>query len=81
MKTLTLAVFLGIGALSAATPSSAAVEYPYCIITGGRDGGVMSCGYVNFAQCMATRIGTDMCVVNPRYSGPQRQRSRQRLPG
>ncbi len=31
----------------------------------------MSCGYVSFAQCMQTRVGTDMCVVNPRYEGPR----------
>lgn len=54
------------------TPASA-VEYPYCIINGGMSEGSMSCGYQSLAQCMATRVGTDMCVVNPRYQGPQQR--------
>jgi hypothetical protein len=72
MKILAIAAFVGATLLTGATPSSASVEYPWCIITGGRDGGVMSCGYVSYAQCMQTRIGTDMCVQNPRYTGPRR---------
>jgi len=48
----------------------------------GRSEGSWSCGYVSLAQCMATRIGTDMCVINPRYqASPQRERARQRVPG
>lgn len=73
MKILAIAAVVGASLLTGATPSSASVEYPWCIITGGgRGGGVMSCGYVSFAQCMQTRIGTDMCVQNPRYTGPRR---------
>lgn len=55
-----------------AAPASA-VEYPYCIINGGMSEGSMSCGYQSLAQCMATRVGTDMCVLNPRYPGPQQR--------
>ncbi len=51
--------------------ASAAAETPYCIINGGMSEGSMSCGYQTLAQCMATRVGTDMCVLNPRYQGPQ----------
>ena len=49
-------------------PAAAEVEYPWCVIAGGRDG-TMSCGFVSFEQCLQTRIGTDMCVQNPRYQG------------
>jgi len=48
--------------------AAAEVNYPWCLITGGRSG-VMSCGYISYAQCMQTRIGTEMCVGNPRYRG------------
>lgn len=71
MKFLAAAAVIGATLLPGVTPASAEVNYPWCIITGGRDGGVMSCGYVSFAQCMQTRVGTDMCVVNPRYQGPR----------
>jgi hypothetical protein len=73
MKFLAAAAVIGATLLTGPTPSVAEVNYPWCIITGGRDGGAMSCGYVSFAQCMQTRVGTDMCVVNPRY---QASRSR-----
>lgn len=79
-----LAVMLA-GLLASAAPASAEIEYPYCIITGGRSEGVMSCGYTSLAQCMATRIGTDMCVSNPRYqanpAARQQRRARHRSPG
>lgn len=73
MKVLAIAAaVIGATLLTGTTPSSASVEYPWCIITGGRDGGAMSCGYVSFEQCMQTRIGTDMCVINPRYQPARR---------
>jgi hypothetical protein len=56
--------------LPSAAPASAEVNYPWCVITSGRDDGVMSCGFVSYAQCMQTRVGTEMCVQNPRYQGP-----------
>jgi hypothetical protein len=71
MKILAVAAVIGATLLTGVTPSSASVEYPWCVMTGGRDGGVMSCGFVSFAQCMQTRVGTDMCVQNPRYQGPR----------
>jgi hypothetical protein len=58
-------------------PASAEIEYPWCIIQGGRDG-TMSCGFVSFEQCLQTRIGTDMCVQNPRYQGPPAAPTRRR---
>ncbi|MFN3351811.1 DUF3551 domain-containing protein [Pseudorhodoplanes sp.] len=72
MKIFAMAAVIGATLVSGILPSSASVEYPWCVITGGRDGGVMSCGFVSYAQCMQTRIGTDMCVINPRYHGPRR---------
>jgi len=71
MKTLLLIV-LGTSLVAAAWMAApreavAEVEYPWCIITGGNSEGAYSCGYVSFEQCQQTRIGTDMCVANPRY--------------
>ena len=73
--------FLGI--VAGAAPAAAEVNYPFCIINGGLANGSMSCGYTSLGQCMATRVGTDMCVINPRYQagpqpGPQRRRAPQR---
>lgn len=59
-----------------AGPASAEVNYPWCVITSGRDDGVMSCGFVSFAQCMQTRVGSEMCVQNPRYQGPLPEQSK-----
>ncbi len=39
----------------------------------------MSCGFVSFEQCMQTRIGTDMCVQNPRYQQPATRAPRRLL--
>ena len=57
--------------LPAAEPVRAEVEYPWCRIAGGRDGS-LSCGFVSYGQCMMSRVGTDMCVQNPRYPAPPR---------
>jgi hypothetical protein len=62
-----------------AEPALAEVEYPWCRIAGGRDG-TLSCGFVSFTQCMAARVGTDMCVQNPRYPPPQQAKPRLRVP-
>jgi hypothetical protein len=77
MKIAIAALLLAAGSLLCPAPASAEVEYPYCIINGGMSEGSMSCGYVSLAQCMQTRVGTDMCVVNPRYqANPQRRKAR-----
>ena len=45
------------------TTSPAVVQYaPWC------SEGAESCTFYSFEQCMATRIGTDMCNANPRYT-------------
>ena len=74
MKIATLIALVGVTLLAGSSSSSAEVNYPWCIMTGGRDGGSMSCGYVSLAQCQQTRVGTDMCVPNPRYQGPAPRR-------
>ena len=56
--------------LGGGNTASADTNYPWCIITGGLGEGAYSCGYVSFEQCQQTRIGTDMCVVNPQYKAP-----------
>jgi hypothetical protein len=66
--------------LSGMEPAVAAVEYPWCRIAGGRDGS-LSCGFVSYGQCMQVRVGTDMCVQNPRYPGPPAAIPQQRRPG
>lgn len=58
------------GLLASLRPASAEVNYPWCVITGGTSEGVMSCGFVSFAQCQQTRVGVEMCVPNPRYQAP-----------
>jgi hypothetical protein len=75
------AIAIGVAAFLPAGPASAEVEYPWCLITSGREDGVMSCGYVSYAQCMMTRLGAEMCVQNPRYQGPaQAEPARPRRP-
>jgi hypothetical protein len=61
-----------------AGPVSAEVEYPWCRIAGGRDGS-LSCGFVSYQQCMRVRVGTDMCVQNPRYPATPRAVPGQRV--
>ena len=67
MRRLTLAAST-FAALILAPAAASAIEYPWCLIEDRR--GVWSCGYVSFAQCMATRTGTEMCNINPRYPHP-----------
>jgi hypothetical protein len=77
MKFLAVAALVGATLLPGTTPASAEIEYPWCIIYGsGRAGGALSCGFVTYAQCMQTRVGTDMCVENPRYQPRQAPRRR-----
>lgn len=78
--TLTAILFAGAaGAVAAGGTSTAhaAIEYPWCLVLGFPDG-TYSCGYVSWAQCMASRAGNDMCVPNPRYRGSPAPRERSR---
>ncbi len=76
MKPAILASLLAFAALAGSgRPAAAEVNYPWCLIMGGRDGS-WNCGFVSLNQCMVTRIGTDSCVQNPRYvpASPRGQR-------
>lgn len=67
MRHLIVFALAGGAWLAASTPGHADTNYPWCLITSGRDGGAYSCGYVSRAQCMATRTGSESCVQNPQY--------------
>jgi hypothetical protein len=49
--------------------SEAATVYPWCLHLGGRNG-AMSCGFVTYAQCMASQQGNSWCGENPHYEPP-----------
>jgi Protein of unknown function (DUF3551) len=53
--------------------SSAAQEfraYPWCLFTGGSEGGIEMCSFDSFDQCLLTRSGGGgICFANPAYSG------------
>jgi hypothetical protein len=49
--------------------SEAAIIYPWCAHLGGRSGG-MNCGFVSYAQCMASVQGSGWCGENPWYEPP-----------
>ena len=76
-----------IAALTLATSvktSEALIIYPWCANYGGRNmGGAANCGFVTFAQCMATVSGNGgWCGVNPWWEGqPPEQRLRRRAQG
>ncbi|MFN3351810.1 DUF3551 domain-containing protein [Pseudorhodoplanes sp.] len=70
LKTAAAALGFAATLLGGSGPAAADVNYPWCLITGGR-GGVMSCGYISYAQCMQTRIGTE-CVSRIRAIGVPR---------
>jgi hypothetical protein len=63
--------------LAGTSKAHAEVEYPWCLVLGFPDG-TYSCGYVSWAQCMASRAGNDMCVANPRYRAVPAPRERSR---
>ncbi len=53
--------------------AEAAVIYPWCAHYGGgrMGGGAMNCGFLTWAQCMATVSGTQgFCDGNPWWQGP-----------
>ena len=56
--------------LVAPTAGQAQTYYPWCAQYGGRDGG-RNCGFVSYAQCMATVSGIGgFCERNSFYTGP-----------
>jgi uncharacterized protein DUF3551 len=66
-------VLLGlVGAATVLGTPAQAQNYPWCAQYSGRAlGGAMNCGFVSFAQCMATVSGIGgFCVQNNTYQPP-----------
>ena len=56
--------------LAIATPTRAAIEYPWCAQYSGRDGGGRNCGFSTIEQCRATVSGMGgFCEPNLFYPG------------
>ena len=69
-------VLLGlVGAATVLGTPAQAQNYPWCAQYSGRAlGGAMNCGFVSFAQCMATVSGIGgFCVQNNTYQPPARR--------
>jgi hypothetical protein len=66
------------GAMMVIGTPAHAQNYPWCAQYSGRAlGGAQNCGFVSFAQCMATISGIGgFCVQNTMYQPPQRARKR-----
>ena len=72
-------VLLGlVGALMVLGTPAHAQNYPWCAQYSGRAlGGAQNCGFVSFAQCMATVSGIGgFCVQNTMYQPPHRYRKK-----
>ena len=69
-RTPALGVFALLAALLFGTGNAAAeVEYPWCAAYTGKARGVVTCGFVTRAQCMATVHGVGgFCQPNPRLA-------------
>ena len=66
LRTLSV-IFGAFVAAAVLTPCAQAVEYPWCVYYGGRNGS-HNCGFVSFEQCLATARGAGgMCSQNPFY--------------
>lgn len=72
-------LLLTLGIVGAATFGSGAhaQNYPWCAVYGGADtGGASNCGFVTFAQCMATLSGMGgFCERNTQFVSPQGPRA------
>jgi hypothetical protein len=71
-------------ACSSALPASAQARtyYPWCASEPDESGGALSCGFVSYAQCMATASGLGgRCIRNPFESPPTSESSRRRHRG
>jgi len=75
MRAVVLTLALAAAGVAASDrPVSAQVfqTYPYCIFTGGVDGGFERCMYTSFQQCLYDRQAEGgVCYTNPNYfAGP-----------
>ena len=67
-----------VGAVMVFGTPAHAQNYPWCAqYSGSALGGAQNCGFVSFAQCMATVSGIGgFCVQNTMYQPPQRARKK-----
>jgi len=79
MKLVLFAVAILAAAAVLTTPAKAQ-NYPWCAQYSGRAlGGAQNCGFVSFAQCMATVSGIGgFCVRNTLYQPPPGSHRRRR---
>ena len=77
MKLMLSAVTLIAASAALGTPAHAQ-NYPWCALyNGGGAGGGTNCGFVSFAQCMATARGLgSFCYMNTQYVPPPVSRFR-----
>ena len=70
--------FALLGLVGAVMVFGTRAKYPWCAQYSGRAlGGAQNCGFVSFAQCMATVSGIGgFCVQNTMYQPPQRTRKK-----
>jgi hypothetical protein len=70
-RTLALGFLVAAGALAAATSTSRAQYYPWCLIISDKVGS-WTCYFATREQCMASAGGNvGFCTENPAYPGPQ----------
>ena len=81
MKLLLFIVALLAGTIGISVRADAQ-DYPWCAQYSGAMSGTTNCGFVSFAQCMATVTGIGgFCVLNNTYQPPAAARpSRQQPP-
>jgi hypothetical protein len=81
---LALATLAVASAFAAPIQPAQARDYPWCAQYSERAGGGRNCGFVSFAQCQATAMGSNAwCQPNPRYTngrGDGRHHRRYRTP-
>jgi Protein of unknown function (DUF3551) len=79
---LLLSALAVIAATAALGTPAQAQNYPWCALyNGGGAGGGTNCGFVSFAQCMATARGLGaFCTVNTQYVPPPGAHSQRRYP-
>ena len=75
-------LLLGMGIIAAAItvnvqPSEAA-QRQFCVSGNRSNGGMHECSYYTWQQCIASTSGSDTCMVNPFYTGPQQPQGRAR---
>jgi hypothetical protein len=79
---LLLSALAVIAASAALGMPAQAQNYPWCVqYSDGSGVGGTNCGYVSFAQCMATASGAvGFCVVNTQYQAPPGRHPQRRHP-